>query len=169
MNKNYAIHLVITYLCNRKCKYCCNNQYDIKNLEIATDEEYRNTDRIYLTGGEPFAYAIPNNYAKYLKNKYPNIKKVCVYTNAFELNEYLKNSSDKLDFLDGLSVSIKNNTDLQAFNEFSKDCRIQRLNSNRLYVFDNKLTPKDLTNFMLIHRKWQKIFVPADNCIFRRF
>lgn len=108
-----------------------------------------------------------------LKSDYPNIKNIYVYTNAVELLEYL-HEEDKFPLecsefsnLDGLSVSIKNLMDLQAFQEFVDHPLIKCLKSNLLYVFDN-LIPEYVGNFKVINREWQEDFKPAKNTIFRR-
>lgn len=169
MNKNDVIHIVITPYCKRSCKYCCNNEYDLEKIPFVTEEELRNTDTICLTGGEPFSFTNPNEYAKMFKRKYPNIKNVYVYSNAKELNEFLKSNSSPLDYLDGISCSIKIPADLVAFTELVFDGRITDLKSNLLYVFDKWYPPKDCKgNFKVIDREWQISFTPADNSIFRR-
>ena len=173
MTRKPVMHLIITDQRNRNCKYCCNKQYDVKNIPFATREEFESVDTVCLTGGEPFKYEEPCWIAGGLKSNYPNIKNIYVYTNAVELLEYL-HEEDKFPLecsefsnLDGLSVSIKNLMDLQAFQELVYHPLIRRLKSNLLYVFDN-LLPEYVGNFKVIHREWQEDFKPAQNTIFRR-
>jgi organic radical activating enzyme len=54
-----TLHLVVTTLCDRNCAWCCNRQYDIKNLEYVTEADLRWAEMLCLTGGEPFEYANP--------------------------------------------------------------------------------------------------------------
>ncbi len=168
------LHLVVTTLCDRNCEFCCNKQYDIKNLQYVSDNELWSCENLFLTGGEPFEYANPSKLAVMYKKKYTNIKKVVVYTNAVELMEYLKNKENTFDGIDGVNVSIKNYHDLWAFIRFIySDERILALNSNRVYDFTGSLpmlraNMSVVSHFELINREWQKEFVPADNCIFRR-
>lgn len=164
--KNEIIHLLVTPLCDRNCKHCCNKQYDLNDTPIITDDELKNAHTLLLTGGEPFAYTNPSAIAKYYKSKYPNIKNVYVYGNAFELGIYLINRHS-LDGIDGVSVSIKNTKDKDYFCIICDNKHITKLASNRLYVFGD-LTPKHLGNFQLIRREWQEKFVPANDSIFRR-
>ena len=70
------IHLMITAKCDRNCPNCCNNQYSLDDIPVVTEEELQEAHTIYLTGGEPFAYAYPTTLARRLKSKYPNIKTV---------------------------------------------------------------------------------------------
>ena len=39
-----VMHLMVTSLCDRDCKYCCNKQYDLNSIPYATDEELRGGD-----------------------------------------------------------------------------------------------------------------------------
>lgn len=161
------IHLVVTSLCQRDCKYCCNKQYDMNEVEYVTDEELKEAEILCLTGGEPFLFANPCEIAKYYKIRYPNIKRVYVYTNAMELAHYIQNGN-KIEYIDGVNVSIKCYADAYMFDSVIADNEdILYLKSNRLYIFDvlYQKTPKGFTT---IHREWQEDFVPADDSIFRR-
>lgn len=161
-----VIHIMVTSLCNRNCKHCCNKQYSISDIPYVTDEELKNAHTLCLTGGEPFLYAEPASIAEYYKKRYENIKNVYVYTNAKELSDYLKNNH-LMDYIDGVNVSIKTKADLVAFDNIVNDERINKMPSDLLYVF-NDLLPKNVGNFTVINREWQKDFVPADDSIFRR-
>lgn len=173
MSKKPVMHLLITDKCDRDCKDCCNKQYDVKGIPVATKEEFKLVDTVCLTGGEPFKYGEPFVVASWLKSKYPNIKNVYVYTNAAPLFEWLeKNKPAALEYiafswLDGLSVSIKTPDDLDAFQILALHPLIKQLKSNYLYVM-NGLYPLYTGNFKVIKREWQEEFKPADNCIFRR-
>lgn len=165
------IHLMITDKCDRKCPHCCNNQYNLDDIPFITEEELFNCDKVFLTGGEPFAYADPYGIAKYLKKTYPNIKEVFVYTNAFELAKYLR-EGNRLNYIDGLTISIKNQKDEFEFQYNLRDRKdINSLKSNWVYIFPYKgwtTVPISNTNFMIFMRDWQKEFVPAPDSIFRR-
>lgn len=168
-----VMHLLITDKCDRDCKWCCNKQYDVNDIPIATKEEYESVEIVCLTGGEPFEYSIPSDVATWLKSTYPNIKRVYVYTNAAPLSDCFleiaakKSNFDCLSNIDGLSVSIKNKHDLWSFEPIAKHKPVAKLKSNLLYVFDN-LLPEYVGNFKVINREWQEDFKPAKNTIFRR-
>lgn len=166
------IHIMVTSLCGRNCKHCCNKQYDLNGIPYVTDEELRTADTICITGGEPFLFANPPEIAKYYKKRYKNIKNVFVYTNAKELGDYLLNNPYiDMDWIDGVSVSIKDWRDDEAFNNtVVTDSRIRGMSSNRLYLFDDITLNLAVISqfFQIMSRKWQKDFVPADNSIFRR-
>lgn len=167
IEKTNTLHLIVTTLCDRNCAWCCNRQYDIKNLEYVTEADLRWADMLCLTGGEPFEYANPCNLADYYKNKYPNIESVVVYTSAFELHKYLIDGGS-LNSIYGLNISIKDKRDADAFNIsiFYND-DVNHLPMNRVYNFTSiKLEKND--NFEYIQREWLRDFVPAPNCRFKR-
>lgn len=165
-----VIHLMVTSLCERDCPYCCNKQYDLNFIPYVTDEELSRCHILCITGGEPFSFADPSGIAKYYKKKYKNIKNVYVYTNAYELYEYLYFNNNTIHNIDGLNISIKDKRDLNVF-DGSLYATITRgwasKLSNRLYVF-NGLMPKNTEGVNIIKREWQKEFVPADDSIFRK-
>lgn len=164
-----TMHLIVTSLCDRNCEYCCNKKYDIHNLQYATDEDFKKCSVLCLTGGEPFKYANPNELARYYKKRYKNLKKVIVYTNAMELNEYLYRDGS-LDYIDGLSISIKNCADYCSFLNIMRSYSVTSLPSNRLYDFLGLQDEDECIKFGFdyIKREWQTDFKPAENCIFRR-
>jgi hypothetical protein len=173
MTRKPVMHLLVTDKCDRDCAYCCNKQYDVKNIPVASKEEFESVDTVCLTGGEPFKYGEPCAIAMWLKSTYQNIKNVYVYTNAAPLYERLEmeksNRFGSIGFssLDGVSVSIKNVDDVLAFPFLTVHPLISQLKSNYLYVM-NDLLPSYTGNFKVIKREWQEDFKPAKNTIFRR-
>lgn len=121
-----VIHLLVTSLCNRNCKYCCNKQYDLNDIPQVTKEELSECETVCLTGGEPFAYSKPFGIARRLKTIYPNIKKVYVYTNAYEMWQYFDlllelKATDIVDAsaIDGYNISLKSLEDIKAFRQLN--------------------------------------------------
>lgn len=160
------IHLLVTTLCDRNCKHCCNKQYDLNEIPYVTGEELSQAKKVYITGGEPFKYSNPVEIAGWIKSKFKDIE-VYVYTNADELAEYLSGDG-YLAFIDGLTVSIKTQNDLDAFeNELVHNPLICRLKSNMLYCFYG-LYPFEAGNFKVRKRVWQEDFVPEAHSIFRK-
>ncbi len=172
-----VMHLMVTSLCDRDCKYCCNKQYDLNSIPYATDEELRGVETLCLTGGEPFAYTKPNAIAYHYKHKYPNIMRVIVYTNTYELWSSSIINRAPLGNIDGLNISIKNLGDYLVLDDIIQDKEVCSLPLNRIYVFNEEryedtmhlLTKYDkLSRFEVIRREWQEDFKPADDSIFRR-
>lgn len=163
--KSRIIHLLVTPLCKRDCPHCCNKQYDLGSVPVVTEKELKNCHTVLITGGEPYAFTLPDKIARHLKRKYPNINRVYVYTNALEYYVYNKSDNENID---GVSMSIKTELDKRTFEYIVNSRNLLKLESNRLYVFDDRLVPSDLGNFTLVKREWQENFVPADDSIFRR-
>lgn len=164
------IHIMVTTLCDRDCKYCCNKQYDLNSIPYVTDEELKEAHTICITGGEPCLFSDPYVIARFYKEKYKNIKNVYLYTNAKPYWEYVTKNREVQCFIDGINLSIKSLEDLVSFKEMNK-CNDERLNhwknkSNRLYIFnDIDLESKD---FKVVKREWQPEFVAANDSIFRK-
>lgn len=164
--KKKIIHLLVTTLCNRNCKHCCNKQYDLNDIPYVTDEELRDADILCITGGEPFLFSNPCEIAAYYKRKYSNIKEIYVYTNAVELLFYLNNND--IENIDGLNISIKTPSDSDAFHKIVENFKyLTKLKSNRLYVFDDLYADKP-EGFEVFHREWQEEFEPSNDSIFRK-
>ncbi len=161
-----TLHLVVTTLCDRHCKYCCNNKYDIQNLEYATDDDFRKADMLCLTGGEPFVYANPCNLAKRYRTTYPNLKSIVVYTNAKELLLYLRHGG-KIHDIDGVNISVKDLDDVESLRTLYFYDQIKQLPMNRIYDFTGRV-PSSFIFGEMINREWQEDFVPAPDCMFKR-
>lgn len=104
--KPEIMHLMILSKCDHSCKLCCNKLYDIDEIPVATVEELKTVHTVCITGGEPFMSNINiNQLAMSLKDQYPNVKNVYVYTSgdAFYLNLY----NYGYDFLDGINFAPK--------------------------------------------------------------
>lgn len=168
------IHLMVTNLCTRNCPNCCNKCYSLNDVPVVTDDELEQCETLFLTGGEPFEFCDVDALARYYKKHYLNIEKVIVYGNVREFAIYL--DCKDLKYVDGVSLSIKTNFDLEYWNNFvyplikhSDKCK--NLNFNRLYCFlDENSEINEVDRFPLIYRKWvdYKEWKPADDSIFRR-
>ena len=177
------IHLMVTTLCDRDCKFCCNKQYNLDTIPTVTPEELAACHTIYITGGEPFLFSNPVEIAVFLKSRYPNIKTIRVYTNASAVANYISwydgQYINKFLYIDGLSVSIKNKEDWNVFPLIVSDYDVQQMKSNYLYLFNGFKCPtsddsllmamnRDKMNFKVIEREWQEDFIPEPTSIFRR-
>lgn len=177
------IHLMVTTLCDRDCKFCCNKQYNLDMISTVTPEELSACHTVYITGGEPFLFSNPVKIAIFLKSKYPNIKTIRVYTNASAVADYINwydgKYINKFESIDGLSVSIKTKEDQNLFPRIVADTDVQKMESNYLYLFNGFKCPtakdsilmamyRDKMNFKVIEREWQEDFIPEPTSIFRR-
>lgn len=168
------IHLLTTKLCLRNCADCCNKLYDIESIPCVTKEELSQCEWLFLTGGEPFAFLNPSRIARYYKQQFKNIRKIVVYGNVKEFADYLFLANGTLNYVDGVSLSIKDKEDLDIWNRSVRDFmqysgKFKNLIHNRLYCFiDGEIIEVD--RFPAIQRKWvnYKEWKPADDSIFRR-
>ena len=161
-----TLHLVVTSLCIRNCKYCCNNNYNLQTLEYASEDDFINADMLCLTGGEPFLYSNPCNLAKRYRRTYPNLKFITVYSSAVELLSYLSQGGTIHD-IDGINISVKNLDDVEALKVLYYTPQISLLPMNRIYDFTGKVR-ESFSFGEVIKREWQKDFVPAPDCLFKR-
>jgi organic radical activating enzyme len=135
------LRLLLTEKCNRKCKGCCNKDWDLQSLPICTN--YNNYDELILTGGEPML--IPLTVSKVIDE----IRKqtscpIYLYTAKTDMPETLLEILFKLD---GLTVTIHTQKDLLSFASFEhylNECWVSRSvlqKSLRLNIF------KDIENY----------------------
>lgn len=166
------IHLLVTNLCSRNCPNCCNKCYPLSDIPVIAKDELENCETLFLTGGEPFEFCNPNALAKHYKEHYPNIKDVIVYGNVLEFFNYLRRGG-KLNYIDGISLSIKSASDLRIWNEFLcfmvYDQNFFNVSKNRLYCFiDGDVNTME--KFPVISRDWvdYKEWKPNLDSIFRK-
>lgn len=165
-----TLHLLTTTICGRNCINCCNKQMNLNDIPYVQEEDILQCDTLCITGGEPILYSNCCEISRYYKSQFKNIKNVYVYANAAELFMYISNMGS-LDYLDGLSISVKSPIDVIAFREIVKRYKddIDLLKSNRVYVFNNLLSKDKIpSKWEYIERHWQEDFKPAENCIFRK-
>lgn len=175
---NKIIHLYVIDKCDHDCPLCCNKQYDMEKVPVVTVEELKEAETICITGGEPFLYDRLMFFVRDLKEQYPNIQNVYVYTSgaAFEEWTHFRN----IKYFDGINFGPKSSRDILAMKEMIRRDSLGiynflgRLKSNRIYVFDT--LPQDeqdyffslnLPNTEIIPRSWQEEFEPNGG-IFRR-
>lgn len=112
-----AIHLMINRRCGNSCPLCCNRQYDLETVPVATVEELKAAHTVMLTGGEPFVVPGIVEFCSHLRFDYPNIKQLYVYTSGCEMFCYDELSFDPSYFslnVDGIYFSPKIEIDYKA-------------------------------------------------------
>lgn len=134
-----TLHLFVTKKCTNNCPLCCNNNYIIEDIPIVKEEELSTVNTVFLTGGEPFILGDKlDEIIKTLRTR-DNIKNIYVYTSGLECYEYL-NKFGNLPNIDGINFSPKSTKDWGALIRICQEWKedIERLESNRLYVFLNR-------------------------------
>ncbi len=125
------LRLVMFEECNRACVGCCNNDWDLKGLDVVTD--FHNYDEILLTGGEPM-----------LKPMLiiETVNRIRKQTNA-PIFMYTAKSKRALDLvavlhcLDGITLTLHEQYDVKPFIELNNIItKIGITKSLRLNVFE---------------------------------
>ena len=178
--KPEIMHLMVLSKCNYNCELCCNKLYDIDKIPVATVEELKTIHTLCITGGEPFMASINlDDFARSVKDGFPNVKNIFVYTSGVML---LYNLPQIFSYINGLSICPKSMKDWLALekiaNSTSRDYlnNISKLSSNRLYVFKEQVALfegrfkhiAEMLNLNVLYRTWYKEFKTPDNEIFRR-
>lgn len=178
--KPEIMHLMVLSRCNYNCELCCNKLYDIDKIPVATVEELKTIHTLCITGGEPFIASINlNDFARSVKDGFPNVKNIFVYTSGVML---LYNLPQVFSYIDGLSICPKSMKDWLALEKIAYSTshyylnNIPKLSSNRLYVFKEQIALfegrfkhiAELLNLNVLYRTWDKEFKTPDNEIFRR-
>jgi len=102
------LRLLLWKECNRNCEGCCNNDWDLENLEQETD--YSQYDVIMLTGGEPMLR--PDRVIRtveMIRNK-----KAKIYLYTAEVSDVLSTLA-VLRVVDGITVTLHTEDDVDAF------------------------------------------------------
>lgn len=170
------MHLFILSKCDHQCKLCCNNQYNIDEISVATVEELKTIDTLCITGGEPFLSKTNLDMLAYrLKKQYSNIKKIYVYTSGSALYRHFPQT---LNYIDGVNIAPKNKRDWESLRGIRYHMNylvLSDLKDNRLYVFKDQLSQMeeykhivDDLHLNIINRKWVTTFNTPENEIFRR-
>lgn len=178
--KPEIMHLMVLSKCNYNCELCCNKLYDIDKIPVATVDELKTIHTLCITGGEPFMTSINlDDFARSVKDGFPNVKNIFVYTSGVML---LYNLPQIFSYINGLSICPKSMKDWLALekiaNSTSRDYlnNISKLSSNRLYVFKEQVALfegrfkhiAEMLSLNVLYRTWDKEFKTPDNEIFRR-
>lgn len=140
------LRLILFKHCNRRCKGCCNKDWDIDSLPVCTD--FTGYDQIMLTGGEPMLN--PGLVANTVTRIWQQGVTAPIYM-------YTAKTDDKavllkcLTFLEGITVTLHTQKDVKPFLEFETErVRIQATGSLRLNIFKGvKLPLVNLTDWVV--------------------
>lgn len=179
------IHLMINRFCAKSCPLCCNKQYDLDTVPVATVEELKAAHTVLLTGGEPFALENIASFPSRLRYDYPNIKHVYIYTSGnlmFFNKVFCRYPKQFYGNVDGINFSPKTKADYEAIKtmltngNFAIDFFIF-VRSNRIILMPNDfMTRKEQeeyieslpleglafygAKFEVEYREWQEDFKP---------
>lgn len=124
-----AIHLMINRWCGNSCPLCCNRQYDLETVPVATVEDLKAAHTVMLTGGDPFYVESLMDILAQLRYDYHNIEYVYIYTSGFPMLEnvdILRYPEQFFSGVNGINFSPKSILDYAA---------IREMLSNPQYIF----------------------------------
>jgi len=106
------LRLLLTEACNRSCKGCCNNDWDLAGLDVARD--FTGYDQILLTGGEPMLD--PNMVIDAIINIRQQTDALIYLYTAWTRD--IVSLLRILSIVDGLTVTLHNQGDVAPFLKF---------------------------------------------------
>lgn len=180
-----AIHLMINRICTQSCPVCCNKQYDLDTVPVATVEELKAAHTVMLTGGEPFYVDGIIGFCSHLRHDYPNIKQLYIYTSGFQMlsNKDLQRFPYILcQNVDGINFSPKSKYDYEAIKKMltNGDLTLEffpHIRNNRIILMPNVFMTREQqeeyieslplkglavygAKFEVEYREWQEEFKP---------
>lgn len=115
--------------CNRNCELCCNKQFDLESLPIC--KSYTPYSEVILTGGEPLINPSKVHEAiTKVRKTYGG--KIYLYTAK---TDNIKELSKIADRIDGLTVTLHEESDIENFERFARSYKKKR--SFKLCVFED--------------------------------
>jgi len=150
------LRLLLTEKCSRRCKGCCNKDWDLNILPVC--ESFDGYKEVLITGGEPMLY-VDRIIDVWMKCKITDSNiKVYMYT-AYISHPNLLNI---LCFLDGMTITIHTKKDIKNFIILDNYLSILKIpdKSMRLRVFKGIKLPQ------LKYKNWKikKDLVWEKNC-----
>lgn len=179
------IHLMINRFCVNSCPLCCNKQYDLDTVPVATVEELKAAHTVMLTGGEPFYVQGIAEICSHLRHDYPNVKQLYIYTSGrfmFAYNDVINRPYFYHPYIDGINFSPKSRWDYDAIKGMLTNGNFaleffSHVHSNRIILMPNDFMTREEqeeyieslplkglafygANFEVEYREWQKEFKP---------
>ena len=166
MRKKNKLRLLLFKECDRNCDGCCNKRWNLDTLEV--ESNFKGYSEIILTGGEPMLDpSMVIRTIRRIRKEAGGGTKIYMYTAKLDEPHTLL---IVLEYLDGLTVTLHEPSDIGDFMAFSNllfevDGRSLRLNS-----FDGvDLSGIDLSNWKVKEGvKWIKDCPLPEDEVFRR-
>ena len=180
-----AIHLMINRWCGNSCPLCCNKQYDLDTVPVATVEELKAAHTVMLTGGDPFFVDGITFFCAHLRHGYPNIKQLYIYTfgsQMFSHKDLRCYPCVLYQNVDGINFSPKSKYDYEAIKKMltNRDFSVEffvHARSNRIILMPNDFMTREQqeeyveslplkglafygAKFEVEYREWQEEFNP---------
>jgi pyruvate formate-lyase activating enzyme-like uncharacterized protein len=136
------LRLLITEDCNRNCEGCCNKDWDLENLPIATN--LNGYEEVLITGGEPMLY--PDRVVGIARLITDPDTDIFMYTSKIDVPEDVMYV---LRYIDGITVTLHEPEDAKLIVPLDRMIKSWREApfSLRLNVFKGIEVPKLLCNW----------------------
>ena len=135
------LRLLLFKDCNRKCRGCCNKDWDLDNLPKC--KSFKNYKTIMLTGGEPMLN--PELVIKTIKKIRKQNKKAKIYMYTAKINVW--EIMELYYLLDGITLTLHNQADVKHFILFNRLIAFPDFKSLRLNIFKGVKLPKNIDLF----------------------
>lgn len=180
-----SIHLMINRWCENSCPLCCNKQYDLDTVPVATVEELKAAHTVLLTGGDPFSVTGIPEICSHLRHDYPNIKQLYIYTSGrwMSANMDINFFPERIyPYVDGINFSPKGKWDYDAIKRMLTNIYFAvefffHVRSNRIILTPNNFMTREEqekyidslpleglvfngAKFEVEYREWQEEFKP---------
>lgn len=160
------LRLLLFEDCNRNCEGCCNKEWDLGALEVETD--FTGYDMVLLTGGEPMLRPnLVSHVIGSIRFQNPSAK-IILYTAK---TDDLANIVSISDIVDGLTVTLHEQSDVEPFVNFMKFLSGSHKKSLRLNIFEGIDTKGyNFLNWEIRdNKKWIKDSCLPENEVLKRY
>lgn len=145
------IHLMINSFCGNSCPLCCNKQYNLDTVPVATVEELKAAHTVLVTGGDPFAVPGITSFPSRLRDDYSNVKYIYIYTSGWNMyfnKEFRRYPEQFFGKVDGIYFSPKTKADYKAIKTLLTDVGFAidffaHVRSNRIILMPNDFMARE--------------------------
>jgi hypothetical protein len=139
------LRLLVTDKCDRNCPLCVNKQWNLDELPV--EDNYSQYSEIILTGGEPM---LDPHYLEKVIKIIRRQTRAKIYVHTAKIDDYFA-ALNVLNMADGITVTIHETKDIEAFFRFDEFIPPYFNKSLRVVVFQGIL---NIESFARTFPKW---------------
>ena len=160
-----TLRLLLFEACNRKCPGCCNKDWNLGGLPVASS--FKGYKEIILTGGEPM---LRPHLIKQVADRIREDTTAKIYVYTAKVDD-IKEALSVLESVDGLTVTLHEPADLEPFRRFDAARKARGIEgkSLRLNIFFNVETIQPEGWKVKAGIEWIKDCPLPSNEVFMRF